>query len=292
MSLSASSAVSSSRAATAATGSPTKRTLSTARACSSWLTGRMPNGIGSSLPTRVATTPGSAAARDTSMPRIRAWGCGERSRRANTIRGRTRSSANSVWPVTLAAASTFGSGWPTTVKRCPSSVTHGLFFHSFRGQLDRFEDLQIAGAAAEVARGRFRDLLPRGPPALPQQRGRREQEAGDAVAALGRAQLGEGLLQRMQRGPVGKAFDGRDLATLAFHGQGEAREDRPAVHEDGAGAALPQLAAVLGPGQAELLAQDLEQRVVDGGQDFPVLAVHPQLDARLRHRPPTLSLPT
>src|SRR5438132_969430 len=70
MSFSASSAVSSSRAATAATGSPTKRTLSRASACSSWLTGRMPKGMGSSLPTRVARTPGCAAARETSPARV------------------------------------------------------------------------------------------------------------------------------------------------------------------------------------------------------------------------------
>ena len=74
MSFSASSAVSSSSAATAATGSPTKRTLSRASACSSWLTGKMPKGIGSSVPTSVAATPPCAEARDTSMLRIRACG--------------------------------------------------------------------------------------------------------------------------------------------------------------------------------------------------------------------------
>ena len=49
---------------------------------------------------------------------------------------------------------------------------------------------------------------------------------------------------------------------------------RPA-DEDGAGAALAQLAAVLGAHEAEVLAEDLQQRVVDGGQDLAVLAVHP-----------------
>ena len=44
------SAVASSRAMTAATGSPTKRTLSRHNACSSWLTGRMPYEIGKASP--------------------------------------------------------------------------------------------------------------------------------------------------------------------------------------------------------------------------------------------------
>ena len=43
------------RAATAATGSPTKRTWSRHSACSSWETGRMPNGIGSAAPVSTAT---------------------------------------------------------------------------------------------------------------------------------------------------------------------------------------------------------------------------------------------
>ena len=114
ISFSAASAVSSSSAATAATGSPTKRTLSGASACSSWLTGRMPNGIGSSLPTSVASTPGCAAARLTSMRLMRACGWGERRSFANAMRGNTRSSAKSVWPVTLAAASILASGSPIT----------------------------------------------------------------------------------------------------------------------------------------------------------------------------------
>ena len=70
----ASKAVSSSTAATAATGSPTNRTLSGQRACSSWLTGRMPNGIGRSRPVSTANTPGMDSAFEVSMPRMRACG--------------------------------------------------------------------------------------------------------------------------------------------------------------------------------------------------------------------------
>src|SRR5947209_656911 len=87
-------ATSSLPAATAATGSPTKRTLSSASACSSWLTGRMPNGIGRSWPVSTAFTPGNVRARDVSMAVMRAWGWGLRSSLADRRRGRNRSSEN------------------------------------------------------------------------------------------------------------------------------------------------------------------------------------------------------
>jgi hypothetical protein len=103
---SASNAASSSTAATAATGSPTKRTRSVQSACSSCETGRMPNGVGSSFPVAIATTPGAASAAETSMERMRACATFERRSLQWSIRGRTRSSAKRVCPVTLAAPST------------------------------------------------------------------------------------------------------------------------------------------------------------------------------------------
>src|SRR5258708_6820307 len=301
MSASAASAVSSSRAATAATGSPTKRTLSRQSACSSWLTGRMPKGMGSSEPTSVASTPGWAAARETSIERRRACGCGERRRRAKAMRGRTRSSAKTVCPVTLAAASTLTTGCPTTVRswrvssgtRPPRSRLRSRPFtqaatverlagrpHPLGRELDRFEYLQVPRTPAQVPRRRLRDLRPRRRGLVRKQGGRGQQEAGRAVPALRRPQRRERLLKRMQ-GRARHALDGRDLAVLALHGQGQARKDGAPVHEHRAGAAFPQLASVLGAHEAELFAQDLEQRMVDGREALAVLAVHPQLDPDL-----------
>src|SRR2546422_9476259 len=185
-------AVSSLTAATAAAGSPTKRTLSSARACSSWLTGRMPNGIGRSFPVSTAFTPGTLAARDGSIERIRAWGWGLRSSLAKSIRGRNRSSANRVTPVTFAVASTVRSAFPTTrraVGRSGGRAVGGsavfptagppdrltaflpdaiqglrcrlrvLAAHAGRRQLDGFVDLDVTGAAAEVAGEGLLDLV-------------------------------------------------------------------------------------------------------------------------------------
>src|SRR5262249_36662222 len=52
-----------------------------------------------------------------------------------------------------------------------------------------------------------------------------------------------------------------------------ARQHRLAVHQHRAGPALPQLAAVLGAGQREVLAQHLEEGFVDGDDDLALLPV-------------------
>src|SRR4029078_127033 len=177
-----------------------------------------------SVPTRVASTPGWAAARETSTFRMRACGCGERRRRAKAMRGRTRTAPNTVCPVTFAAASTLTSGCPMTVRSFRScSGTRGP--HPLGGHLDRLEDLRVPGAPARVPRRRFRDLLARGRRLLLEQGGRGQQEPRSAVAALRGPEGGEGLLKRMQGRPR-HPFHGRDVPIPTLNGQGEAGQDR------------------------------------------------------------------
>src|SRR3982075_3488012 len=127
----------------------------------------MPNGIGRSFPVSTAFTPGSAAARDVSMERMRAWGWGLRSSLAKSIRGKNRSSANRVTPVTLAVASTLRWALPTTRRpavfllETRQGLRRGfraLPLHAGRRQLDCLVDLDVTGATAEVARERLLDL--------------------------------------------------------------------------------------------------------------------------------------
>src|SRR6266568_4240713 len=113
------------------------------------------------------------------------------------MRGRTRSSAKTVWPVTLAAASTLGSDRPMTESPEASgsrSATgrlasgrpgHRFALHPGCRQLDRLEDLQVPRAAAEVAGQGLGDLGPRGCRLLAEESFRHQQEARRAVAALG-----------------------------------------------------------------------------------------------------------
>src|SRR5689334_1626299 len=202
----------------------------------------MPNEAGKSLPVRTRCTPAYATARETSIDSMNACGCGERSSFMCSMRGSTTSSAKRVSPVTLARPSTRRRGLPMT-----------FIGHPPRAFFDRLDDLLVPGAAAQVARDRFLDTLARRLRLVREQRLGGEQDPGRAIAALCGAEIGEGGLQRMQLRPARQALHRLDRAPGAFERQHETRELRLAVDQHGAGAALAELAAVLGPGERQVL---------------------------------------
>src|SRR2546427_11168145 len=77
----------------------------------------------------------------------------------------------------------------------------------------------------------------------------------------------------MQLRAAAEAFDRFHRAGLALGGQHQAGKLRHAVDQHRAGAALAQLAAVLGAGEAEVLAQYFEQRLVAGAGQLDGFAV-------------------
>src|SRR2546423_7101468 len=237
---SASSAIHSSVAATAATGSPTYRTFSRASASSSWLTGRMPNLMGRSSPVSTASTPGSARARLVSTRTIRACGCGLRRIRPKSIRGSARSSANLVCPLTLAKASGLVNDLPTIASSSAMAPA------SRRRQLDGLEDLEVTSTAAEHAGKRFLDRVARWVRVTVEQRPGGEQHRRRAIPTLRGPQFGKRDLERVRVTPMRHPFDRRDLAPLEVERHGQAGEVRLAVYQQPAGGALTQLAAVLG----------------------------------------------
>src|SRR5256712_9086120 len=216
------------------------------------------------------------------------------------MRGSATSSANFVAPTTLAVASTFRSAFPTTrkaavrrsggrsaavflrvaIQRLPRRL--GLLpAHAGRRQFHRLVDLDVSGAAAQVACQRLLDLVARRPPVLGEQRPGGEQERWGAVAALRRAQLGERVLQAMQPAALRHPLDRLHPAPGAREAEHQAGEHRTRIHEHRAGAALAQLAAVLRAGEAQVLAQHFEQRLVRCERDLDGLAVELQRDLRL-----------
>src|SRR6266566_4924729 len=251
----------------------------------------MPNGIGRFLPVSTAFTPGSARAFDGAMPVIRAWGWGLRSSLAYSMRGRNRSSANRVAPVTLAVASTLRIALPTTrstgfltadflpdaiqALRCRLRI---FAPHASRSQFHGLVNLQVSRAAAQVARQRLLDLVTRGSRVLAQQRFRGEQEGGRTVPALRRSELGEGGLERMQRPARGHSLDGFHAMPRARQAEHQTGKHGLAVHEHGAGAALAQLAAMLRAGETQVLAQHFEQGLVGREGDLDGLAVQLERD--------------
>ena len=88
-----------------------------------------------------------------------------------------------------------------------------------------------------------------------EQRRRRHDHPGLAIAALRDVELGPGLLHRMVA-VVREAFDGRDLPAIRHHDRHHAGPHRDAVDMHGAGAANSDAAAELASGQVEILAHD------------------------------------
>ena len=107
---------------------------------------------------------------------------------------------------------------------------------------------------------------------------RRHDHARRAEAALQAVIVAERRLHRMQLVALGEAFDGGDVGAVGLTDQHGAGLDRPAVDMHDAGAALAGVAADMGAGQAQMLAQQMDKQgaVLDIGRDR--LAVHRQFD--------------
>ena len=95
----------------------------------------------------------------------------------------------------------------------------------------------------------------------------------------------ERLLERMQVVSIGRQpFDGDDLSVLVRDGEGQAAIDAPPVEQDGAGSALPVVAALLGAGEPEPLAQRIQQRRARINGQLVGRSVHPQGDFKVHSR--------
>src|SRR5712691_11736138 len=156
--------------------------------------------------------------------------------------------------------------------------------HFSRGLLDRLVDLLVTRTAAQVARDRFLDPLAAWVWFSFEQGFCGHQDAGGAVAALCPAEIGERGLQWVQLGAVCEPLHGFDRPPFAIEGKREAGEHRHAFHQHRAGAAFAELAAVLGAGQVQVLAQHFEQRLVRGERNLLLLAVHAQREVDVLRR--------
>ena len=148
---------------------------------------------------------------------------------------------------------------------------------SLRGRLAHGrEDLLVPGAAAEVAREGLLDLLVAGV----------VDRSSRAVADISWPGMQKphcaALLSRKascsgSSSPSrGQALDGQDVGAVGLDRQHQAGVDRAPVDEHRAGAALAHDAAFLGAGQADVVAQHFEQRVMDGHVELARAAVDGQ----------------
>ncbi len=132
------------------------------------------------------------------------------------------------------------------------------------GMLHRLDDLHVAGAAADVAAERRPDLVLARARIAAQEAGGRHDEARRAVAALGaRASRGSRAARPRARRPA-QRLDGVDALAGDCCRQRQARQRGLVVDQHRAGAALAAVAPGLGAGQADGLAQVVEQQPVVG----------------------------
>ena len=89
---------------------------------------------------------------------------------------------------------------------------------SVRHVFDRLHDLLIATAAAKITCQVIANLLLRRLVAFVEQRFRAENKSRSAVAALQRAELHEGILQRMKLAVSAQSFHGQNFATVGVDG--------------------------------------------------------------------------
>ena len=148
------------------------------------------------------------------------------------------------------------------------ALAHELRQHGRRGHglplvggvLNGVDDVLVAGAAAEVAGDALADLALRRRRVVFEQRHGRHDHPRRAVAALEAVLLPEAFLQGMQLTVRREALDRRDRGAVGLDREDRAGLRAPAVDEDGAGAALTGVAPDVRAGQAQVLAEEVDEK--------------------------------
>ena len=131
-----------------------------------------------------------------------------------------------------------------------------------RRVLHRLDDLRVACATAEIAGECVTNFILGRILILVEQRLGHHQHSRRAVAALGAAVLNERLLNRVQLGADLQSLDGDDIGAVELAGKHQTGVDRLAVQKNRASAAVAGAAAFFGPGDADLIAQQIEQKTM------------------------------
>src|SRR5258707_1392236 len=170
-----------------------------------------------------------------------------------------------------------------TCRLCPV-LARGLlgraFAHGLSARGYRLDDIVVAGTAAEIALELVADgVVVEFVAFAVHDIDRRHDHARRAVAALQPVVLAKSLLHRMQR-PVrfSEPLDRDDIGTVELPGKDRAGFHRLAVDVHHAGAALRGIAADMGAGQAQVLAQELHQKGARVEVAGDGLAVHRHRD--------------
>ena len=113
-----------------------------------------------------------------------------------------------------------------------------MLFHDLTGLADSIKDFEISAAAAEIAVKSGFDFLLTWFWFLVEQGLGGDDHPRDAEAALNRPPVEKGLLNGMKIVAIRETLNGGDFLPFAIGRQGDAREDRPPINDNGARAAF------------------------------------------------------
>lgn len=136
----------------------------------------------------------------------------------------------------------------------------------------------MGAAAAKIVFHMADDLVTRRSRIVAEQHIGVQQHARSAIAALKRAVVNEGLLQRMQLTFFGKPLDGQHLGAGDLIQRREAGSARLAIDHHGAGTANALAASVFGAGQSQIGAKDPQQHPIVVGIEADRAAVKVKLN--------------
>src|SRR2546428_694327 len=214
-----------------------------------------------SLPVMTAATPGILSALDVSMLLMRACAYGLRAMSRYSIPGSFTSSTYLPLPRMKRASS-------LRLTLCPmppiSVATLGLplggLAHLARRVVDGLHDVHVTGAAAEIPGDRLTDLLLRRRGVRGEEADRGHHHSRGAEPALQAVLLVEALLDRMELPILLESLDRGDARLIHLHREEGAGLHRAAVEQDGACAAACGVAADVGPGHPEVLAEEVNEQ--------------------------------
>src|SRR6201997_1728668 len=243
-----------------------------------------------SRPVKIACTPGTAAARVVSIPRIRAWGHGLRTNAACAMSGTTTSSTYRPRPVSRRRSSTLRTRAPTKRPMICSRIGRTSrggrqLGHGFG---NTFENRCVSRATAQVAGELLFDLRRRRRRVVRQQAPHRHEESRCAERALECVALPHRLLDEAQAVTVAEGLDGLDDRSLRLHRQHQAGPDGLTVDRHRARATHTVLATEMRTGQPEVVAKQFGQ----GGATLDHRALVPIVDPEgdLWHQTPACSV--
>ena len=152
-------------------------------------------------------------------------------------------------------------------------------------QADGVNNVGIGATATNIAAHRLPDFVGGSCGAairLFQQRGRRHDLAGCAIAALEGIAFDERGLDGMQGIAGSQTLDGCDLFVLMHDGERQAGIDPHAVHMNRARTALSVITSLFGTRQMKVLPKSIEKRDPGFDRQLMALAVDLQSDFRVR----------